>query len=224
MRLSHLIRSSAKEQKVGINVEDLKMRRYAMVIDRSGSMSDPVKKDSSRSRWNYVEETAVAVARKIQELGGTLDLYTFNDSYKYNKAVTADQVAQVFKQQSPMGGTDFVPVMTHVFDTHFAQQKTPEAKPTIAFVITDGQPSDGQAGQRALAELIIKNTKKMEADGDFGVEFLQVGEDRAAQTFLQTLDDDLQSAGAKFDVVDTKTCDDLNDMSIEDVLMAAVND
>ena len=51
-----------------------------------------------------------------------------------------------------------------------------------------------------------------------------MGEDLAATQFLKKLDDELESVGAKFDIVDTKTCDDLNTMTIQDVLLAAIND
>lgn len=200
------------------------MRRYVAVIDCSGSMGEEVR-GKGKSRWNYAQESMLAFARKCEEFGGTLDVYTFNGHYKHFPKAGADKVKEVFNTVSPMGGTDFVPVLTHVFQEHFNQPKG-DAKPTTVVILTDGEPSDGVSGQKATAKCIIEATKKMEGDAELGLEFLQVGEDPKAKAFLTTLDDDLTGAGAKFDIVDTKTTDELEqkNLTIEDVLLAAVND
>jgi hypothetical protein len=41
---------------------------------------------------------------------------------------------------------------------------------------------------------------------------------------LKVLDDELQSAGAKFDLVDTITLDDMENFSLTEVLLNAIND
>jgi hypothetical protein len=51
-----------------------------------------------------------------------------------------------------------------------------------------------------------------------------VGNDAQATRFLKILDDELQSAGAKFDICDTITMDDMEDMSLSEVLLNAIND
>jgi hypothetical protein len=51
-----------------------------------------------------------------------------------------------------------------------------------------------------------------------------VGNDRQATEFLKALDDALQGAGAKFDIVDTVTIDDMGDMTLTEVLMNAIVD
>jgi hypothetical protein len=53
---------------------------------------------------------------------------------------------------------------------------------------------------------------------------IQVGSDPQATKFLKAIDDQLQSVGAKFDICDTITLDDLEDMSLADVLMNAITD
>lgn len=201
-------------------MEDLKLRRYVAVIDKSGSMGEPSKKGSSQSRWAYAQETVTAFARKVEEIGGTLDVYTFNNSYNYYPGAGANKVSEIFRNESPMGGTNFVPVMSDAFSKHFAQG----AKPTTIMVLTDGEPSEGVNGQRALAKLIVDTTKKMEGDSELGVGFIQVGDDPKATAFLKTLDDDLQGAGAKFDIVDSKTVEDLENQTVEQILLNAVND
>lgn len=195
-------------------------RNYVVLIDRSGSMGEPVSKTNKSSRWNYAKESVIALARKCAEFDADgIDAYTFNKSFERFPNTTPEKVAELFTKVSPMGGTDFVPVLSDALTRHFASDK-----PTTILVITDGEPSDGAAGQRALAKLIIDAANKIEGDAELAIQFIQIGDDPNAKAFLKKMDDDLQSAGAKFDIVDAKTCDDLETMSIEDVLLAAVND
>ena len=64
----------------------------------------------------------------------------------------------------------------------------------------------------------------MERDEELAISVIQVGTDAQATKFLKALDDQLQGVGAKFDICDTVTLDDLEDMSLADVLMNAIND
>jgi hypothetical protein len=71
---------------------------------------------------------------------------------------------------------------------------------------------------------IIKAAGQIEADSELAISFIQVGKDRTARDFLSKLDDDLTKAGAKFDIVDTVTMDDLDDKPLEEVLFNAIMD
>jgi hypothetical protein len=51
-----------------------------------------------------------------------------------------------------------------------------------------------------------------------------VGNDASAREFLKALDDQLVQVGAKFDIVDTLTMDEMADMSLVDVLLNAIED
>jgi hypothetical protein len=53
---------------------------------------------------------------------------------------------------------------------------------------------------------------------------VQVGSDAQATKFLKILDDELQGVGAKFDIVDTVTIDDMEDMTLTEVLLNAITD
>lgn len=205
---------------MSVNAEGLKKRNYVLLLDRSGSMGEAVGAGKTQTRWSYAQEATMAVARKCQELDADgIDVYTFNKQFKRFPNTTADKVGQIFSEVEPQGGTDFVPVLSDVLKEHFASDK-----PTTVLVITDGAPSDGAAGQTALAKLIVGATAKMEGDAELAVQFIQIGTDPAATSFLKKLDDDLVGAGAKYDIVDAKTSEDLENMTITDVLLAAVND
>lgn len=66
--------------------------------------------------------------------------------------------------------------------------------------------------------------KKIDRDEELGISFIQIGQDVKAKEYFKALDDLLQEAGAKFDIVDTITMDDLDNMSLTDVLLNAVID
>jgi hypothetical protein len=199
---------------------DLSNRNYVLVVDKSGSMAEPVGRSKPLSRWDSMQEYVSAVTRKCCQLDADgIDVYFFGTKFTKFENVTVDMADGLFKKNSPMGGTDFVPVLTDVFNKHFSGNK-----PTTVLVVTDGAPSDGIDGQKALAKLLVATANKLEADTDLAVQFIQIGEDPDAAKFLKKLDDDLQGAGAKFDIVDTKTCDDLENMDLEAVLLAAIND
>jgi hypothetical protein len=57
-----------------------------------------------------------------------------------------------------------------------------------------------------------------------GISFLQVGGDAGATRFLKALDDELTRAGARYDIVDTMTLDEMSDRPLKDVLLGALFD
>lgn len=64
----------------------------------------------------------------------------------------------------------------------------------------------------------------MDIDEELAISIIQVGKDQTATRFLKALDDELQSAGAKFGIVDTVRIEDMEDMSLTEVLMKAIGD
>ena len=66
--------------------------------------------------------------------------------------------------------------------------------------------------------------QKVDREDELGISFIQVGTDKEATRFFKALDDDLEGVGAKFDIVDTVTVDDMNGMPLTDVLLNALID
>ncbi|HEY9702526.1 MAG TPA: hypothetical protein V6C58_08775, partial [Allocoleopsis sp.] len=96
------------------------------------------------------------------------------------------------------------------------------AKPNgeTILVVTDGEPDD----RKAVMRVIIEASRQMERDEELAISFIQVGKDAAATQFLKALDDQLQSAGAQFDIVDTITMEDMEGLTLKEVLLNAIND
>ncbi len=201
----------------------LQNRDYTLVIDRSGSM-DGKDCPNGQSRWKCAEETTVQIAGKLQEYDPDgITVITFAGDYDVHENTRDDGVAAIFSKKGPSGGTTLAPVLKNIFDRYNAEKKNGKTKENgaIVMIVTDGQPSD----EDAVAREITNFTKTLN-DGreEFGIEFVQVGQDAHARDFLKRLDSGL--SGAKYDIVGVKTMDDLNGgkVSIQDALISALTE
>ncbi|MBO1055417.1 MAG: VWA domain-containing protein [Dolichospermum sp. JUN01] len=197
-------------------------RDYTLIIDKSGSMSTP-DQAGGRTRWKIAEESTIALARKCEEFDPDgITVYVFSGRFKRYENVTAAKVAQIFQENDPSGTTNLASVLQDALNNYFQRKAagTTKLNGETILVITDGEPDD----RKAVFEIIIRATQQMEKDEELGISMIQVGSDPQATKFLKALDDQLQSVGAKFDICDTVTLDDLEDMSLADVLMNAITD
>ena len=197
-------------------------RDYTLIIDKSGSMSTP-DQAGGRTRWQIAQESTIALARKCEEFDPDgITVYVFSGRFKRYENVTAAKVAQIFQENDPAGTTNLGSVLQDALNNYFQRKDagTTKLNGETILVITDGEPDD----RKAVFEIIISATRQMEKDEELGISMIQVGSDPQATKFLKALDDQLQSVGAKFDICDTVTLDDLEDMSLADVLMNAITD
>ncbi|MBD1215856.1 MAG: VWA domain-containing protein [Anabaena sp. CoA2_C59] len=197
-------------------------RDYTLIIDKSGSMSTP-DQAGGRTRWQIAQESTIALARKCEEFDPDgITVYVFSGKFKRYDNVTTAKVAQIFQENDPAGTTNLGSVLQDALNNYFQRKAAGQTKPNgeTILVITDGEPDD----RKAVFEIIISATRQMEKDEELGISMIQVGSDPQATKFLKALDDQLQSVGAKFDICDTITLDDLEDMSLADVLMNAITD
>lgn len=199
-------------------------RDYYLIIDKSGSM-EAKDTPTGQTRFKYVEESVIALSRKLVEYdpdGATL--LPFAGGFKAYENITPEKVADVFKENEPMGGTVLAPVLKHCFEAHAAKKKagTLPANGSMIVVITDGQPSD----ENEVAKTISAFTQTLEnGDDEMGIAMIQVGKDGGATAFLKKLDDDLTTTHkAKFDIVDTKTIEDVESIGLVQALTAALDD
>jgi uncharacterized protein with von Willebrand factor type A (vWA) domain len=187
----------------------LENRDYTLIIDKSGSMATPDQK-GGRSRWVAAQESTLALASKCEQfdLDG-ITIYVFSGKFKRYENVTSSKVAQIFQENDPSGTTDLAGVLKHATDDYFQRKAGGKTKPNgeTILVVTDGEAS-----------------RRMDRDEELAISFIQVGTDQQATRFLKVLDDDLQGAGAKFDICDTITMEDMEDLSLSEVLLNAVND
>ncbi|NJO40459.1 MAG: VWA domain-containing protein [Cyanobacteria bacterium CRU_2_1] len=200
----------------------LKDRDYTLIIDKSGSMSTPDQR-GGRTRWQEAQESTLAVARKCEQVDPDgITVYVFSGKFKRYDDVTSSKVEQIFLENDPVGTTNLAAVLHDATENYFKRKAAGQAKPEgeTILVVTDGEPDD----RKAVMETIVNATRKMDRDEELAISFIQVGSDPQAAKFLQALDDQLQSVGAKFDICDTITISDMEDLSIAEVLLRAISD
>ncbi len=197
-------------------------RDYTLIIDKSGSMSTR-DQEGNKSRWVVMQESAFALASKCEELDPDgMTVYVFSGRFKRYDNVTADKVLKIFQENDPSGRTDLAAVLQDALANYFQRKTTGNTKSNgeMILVVTDGEPDD----RKAVMKVIIEASRKMDRDEELAISFIQVGRDAEATRFLKVLDDELQGAGAKFDLVDTITMDDMEEMTLSEVLMNAITD
>lgn len=205
-----------------MDLEKLKNRDYVLIIDKSGSMSE---KDtaSGKSRWEYAQESTLAIARKVAEYDPDgITVIPFAASHKIYDNTTPEKVKDVFTENSPMGGTLLAPVLKDVFNDYLSRKGKNQTKLNgqLVLVITDGQPED----ENEVAAAIVKFGNQLPSRDEFGISFLQVGRDTHAAQFLAKLDSGLKALGAKNDIVNTKTMDEVEKIGLTEALVAALTD
>jgi uncharacterized protein with von Willebrand factor type A (vWA) domain len=201
---------------------DMNNRDYTLIIDRSGSMST-LDQAGGKSRWQAVQESTLALARKCEQFDPDgITLYIFAGKFKRFDDITSAKVAQIFMENEPIGTTNLASALGDALRSYFQRKASGQTKPggEIMLVVTDGEPDD----RRAVMEEIINATQKMEREDELGISFIQVGNDPGATKFLQAIDDQLQGVGAKFDICDTVTMEDMEELSLVEVLMNAIGD
>lgn len=206
------------------NLEALKNRDYVLVIDRSGSMS-ATDTPSGKTRFKECEESTLAIASKLNELDPDgITLIAFGSAFKKYENTTPEKVANVFKENEPMGSTNLSPVLKDVFSDYNKRKSAGNTKANgeMLIIVTDGQPNDES---EVMKEIVKFGNTLGNADEEYGISFIQIGRDQEATNFLKRLDDDLVSKhGAKHDIVDAKSFTEMETLGLTETLIAALND
>lgn len=200
----------------------LENRDYTLIIDRSGSMSTP-DQPGGKSRWAVIQESTLAIANKCEELDPDgLTVYFFSHHFKRYRNITSNKVEKIFHENEPQGGTNLTSVLQDAINNYFQRKADGQTKQNgeTIIVITDGEPDD----RMGVTDAIVGASKRMERDEELAISFIQVGSDPKVTRFLKALDDQLQGIGAKFDIVDTVTFDDMENLTLAEVLLNAIVD
>lgn len=156
----------------------------------------------------------------MRSLTDGITLFFFSDRFNEIKNVkTSEDVMMHFndKKNQIASSTDLYKVL----DSALKPDAVPRTKPETILVITDGVPDDKASVERVL----IEATKKyMQNDNDLSVTIIQVGDDSSAMRWLQQLDDGLTAKGAKYDIVDILTAEELKKFNFADIVAKSVSD
>jgi uncharacterized protein YegL len=200
----------------------IKDRDYTLIIDKSGSMSR-IDRPATKSRWQLMQESTFALASKCETLDPDgITIYTFSSRFKRYEDVTASKVEQIFLENEPFGLTNLAEVLQDATNAYFQRKAAGKAKAggETIIVVTDGEPDD----RKAVMKVIIEASRRMERDEELAISFIQIGNEPDATRFLKALDDELTGAGAKFDIVDTVTVEEIENIGLTEVLLKAISD
>lgn len=197
-------------------------RDYTLIIDKSSSMATS-DSPGSKTRWEIAQEATLALAKTCEGIDPDgITIYLFSGRFRRYDNVTSDKVTQIYSDNEPMGKTDLAAVLQDALGNYFDRKAAGQTKANgeTILVITDGEPTD----HKAVIRLIIEATNEIDREEELAISLIQVGRDRKATKFLQALDDQLEANGAKFDIVDTITIEDMRDMTLPEVLLHAITD
>ena len=195
-------------------------RDYTLIIDKSASMAtsdDP----NGKTRWETAQGSTYALAKKCEAIAPDgITVYVFSGRFRRYDNVTSDKVTKIYAENEPMGQTNLATVLQNGLDNYFERKAAGKAQPNgeTFLVITDGEPTD----RKAVIRVIIEASQKIERGEELAISLIQVGRDKKVTAFFKALDNELEKAGAKFDIVNTVTVDDMKNMSLTDVLLNAI--
>lgn len=199
--------------KVALTAETASEYDFVIGLDASGSMASPSTRYSGKSRWQEAQETIYGLASILGQFDTDgIDIVVFGGGVEVFEGVTADKVASIFAGRSPRGSTPLAEAIQKI------DALNSDGKKAVAIIFTDGEPDDRPAAEAA----ILAAAGKLENDEDFTILFVQIGNDAGAAKFLAHLDDGLTSA--KFDIVDTISAAEADQMEPLDLINKAIND
>lgn len=177
---------------------------YVIAVDISGSMGEPVKRGSSKTRWEAMQETALTIAREVEAFDddGLGMVFFGGANVESHDGVTSQKLRDLFASKSPRGGTP----LTEALQAALKLAGKSDKKDFI-IVLTDGEPND----RESAIQVICEQAKAQAKDEDLTILFVQVGDDASATRFLEMLDDGLQDRyNLPHDIVDVKTVDQVD--------------
>lgn len=189
--------------------DELKAIDTILLIDHSGSMSEPSHLAKGLTRFQELEENTRSIARTMGNYDADgLTVIAFASGVSVVDGVTADKVRDIFKENAPGGRTDLAAALKEAL-----KKATASSKETVVMVFTDGAPNS-----EADAIKVINDAGQSLGRPKIGFVFVQVGNDPDAAKFLDKLDN-----GLAVDVCATVKAEDAEKLSPAQLVWLARN-
>lgn len=208
--------NTATAQAQPVNGNNLELNvgdNFIFGLDVSGSMAS-TDCPGGLTRIQYAKEKAIQFAKEASKYDTDgIDLITFGHAVKEFNGVSADKAEEIIgRLKADEAATDTAGLIRAAWARH----KAGAYEQTVLFVVTDGEPTDRDAVKKAIVDI----TNSVTDEREFNISFLTVGMINASLSqFLTSLDDDLK--GAKYDIVDVKTLEEVDFLS---AFAGALND
>lgn len=182
-----------------------------VAFDISGSMNT-TDCPGNTSRFEYIQKLMrlfIAKAAKYDPDG--VSFYPFNNRvYEYPDVKNVEEINEMIRNLSASGGTSTELPIRAAYKEH----KDKKNERTFLLMFTDGEPNNKSAVEKAIIDI----TKDVKDEREFRIAILTVGQRSSGLTrWLEALDDDLTSKGAKYDIVAIHKLEEVNfEQAIED--------
>lgn len=184
-------------------------------FDNSASMQT---REGSKTRIEIVKELAGSVITKACQLDADgPDAFSFGERVvSLGNISVQDATNKLNVIRADEYATNLGAFLHQAFKK--AKEKIEGGSRVLILAFTDGAASD----KAAVKHEIISMSKWMTEDAQCALEIVYVGDEAAS--YLKELDDDLQSQGAKFDIVDATPFQEAITLGVEELLNKAFND
>lgn len=196
-----------------------------ILIDISGSMND-ADGTGGVSKFKWCHSQIRDLSRRLEPYKRSLTITTFNQGYETEENCSAERVESIFSATAPHGGTDLLDPLEAALERakSIVNRGTAQSqKRALVAVITDGMPNI-PTDPNDVNKLLASFTKGLLDPDQVVVVFLQVGDNFNGESFCRSLDKDLLSEGAKYDIVETETFSQLKSKGLANALVDAIVD
>lgn len=193
-----------------------------LLVDRSNSMKE-LDCPGGLSRWQWCGLQASGLAQAIAPYAPQgLTIVPFATEYDVFEHAGAAHINYIFDNMRLQFGTRLYEPIAEQVDTYFADHSL-NKKPLLLVIVTDGLPVPQQIEPDLVRRELVAISSRMTAPEQVTVIFCQIGaNDRRGAAFLQDLDENLTSYGAKYRFVHTISFDDMQQYGLGPALAAAI--
>ena len=234
-------RATTRTLRLSASTELLAQVRTVVLVDDSGSMLDPGHMSwtanpdyrsggygvFAESRWQQAQRTLAEVAPLVSAKSPHgIDLHFLNREAFYLGLRTTSDVNYAFNQGHPYGATYTGQRINDILDSYMCTLRYNRSlMPLNLIVLTDGEASDEEHLHWAIEEHVTKIVQRGYPAHQFGVEFVQVGDDEMATRHLEKLEEEVSRHHQRFqrDVVGVTPTTRMSNMNSDKLLAIAVS-
>lgn len=197
-----------------------------LLLDCSGSMGDRIvsigrpSQGPLMTRWNWCRsEMLKFYSQGAPYFPEGITLVPFANKFAIINEAREPAIKQLFNQLSPVGATNMAAPLSFLFDDYFRRKARNKGrvKPLVIAIL-----SDGEGNAHVLRQLITKTTHRMQYANEIKITFLAVDATSEGRPVIEALDDGLHNAEAKFDIVDSRTFEELQRYGLLRMVVAAL--
>ena len=196
-----------------------------LMLDCSGSMGNRIVSlgkvnGKTTTRWNWCKDQMITLYDKgACYFPEGITLIPFANKFAIINEARQPAIHQIFRQLSPEGGTNMALPLSFLIDDYFRRKSSSQGriKPIVIAIL-----SDGEGNAHILRQVIINATRRMSEPREILITFLAVDATELGRPVIEALDNNLVNAGAKYDIVDSRSFEELEKYGLMKMLIAAL--